>query len=227
VVELILLSIGVIAFGKLPGAWNNPDSLALFNILFQIFWILLGMAMVASKIVQLRTRVVPREYLVATNETLAIKTVVKPIVFVRRRDCVALSHNGFMLLMADGRRHYIHACGVDIREMESFLAKLYDLWWPGLTRAHVQAHLKQREPRIWPLLFLPIVTMPLTGLIIVNLDSKDSLLSLTIILLSTIMVAFGFIAWCFYRVQISIARNQYPLHDANDHPGKDTQHAES
>lgn len=216
VVELTLLSIGVIVAGKLPDAWNNPDPLALSNILFQISWVLLGMTIIASKIVQLCTRLVPLQRLVATEETLAIKTLGKPVLFVKRRNCVALSHDGSIVILNDGSRVAVHAYGVDKREQDAFLRSLYDLWWPGLTRADVQAFLKQREPRIWPLLFLPIVAMPLLALIIINLNSNDSLFTLTAILLGTLTASFGFMGWCFYRVQTSIARNQYPLHDAKE-----------
>ena len=218
---------GAVDFGQLPEAWNNPDRLAVLNIVMSIAMGLAGMAAAAWQIVHDFTGPEPLQRLVATEETLAIKTLGKPTLFVKRRNCAALSHDGSIVILNDGSHVSVHAYGADKREIDTFIRSLYELWWPGLIRADVQAYLKHREPRIWPLLFLPIATIPLLALVIINLDSRDSVLTLTGILFGALIASFGFIGWCFYRVQISIARNQYPLHDANDHPGKDTQHAES
>lgn len=222
-----LLMKGAVDFGQLPEAWSDPDRLAVLNIVMGIAMGLAGMAVAAWQIVHHFTGPEPLQRLVATEETLAIKTLGKPTLFVKRRNCIALSHDGSILVLNDGSRVSIHAYGAEKREIDTFIRSLYELWWPGLTRAEVQAYLKQREPRIWPLLFLPIATIPLLALVIINLDSRDSVLTLTAILLGTIIVSFAFICWCFYRVQTSIAGNQYPIQDANNHSGKDTQHAES
>ena len=222
-----LLLKGAVDFSQLPEAWSNPDRLAFFNVLFGLSAGLLGVALLARQIRHSLTTSEPLQRLVVTEETLAIKTLGKPVLFVKRRNCVALSHDGSIVILNDGSRVSVHAYGADKTAKDAFLGSLYDLWWPGLTRADVQAYLKQREPRIWPLLFLPIVTMPLLALAIINIDSRDSVLTLAGILWGTLTASFGFIGWCLYRVQTSIARNQYPLHDANDHPGKDTQHVES
>ncbi|MBL7645239.1 MAG: hypothetical protein JNK74_03510 [Candidatus Hydrogenedentes bacterium] len=211
-----LLIKGAVDFGQLPEAWSDPDRLAVFNIVIGIAMGLAGMAAAAWQIVHHFTGPEPLQRLVATEETLAIKTLGKPILFVKRRNCIALSHDGSILVLNDGSRVVVHAYGADKREMDAFLRSLYELWWPRLIRADVQAYLKQREPRIWPLLFLPIATTPLFTLVIINLDSRDSVLTLTGILFGALIASFGFIGWCFYRVQISIARNQYPLHDTNE-----------
>ncbi len=218
---------GAVDFGQLPEAWNNPDRLAVLNIVMSIAMGLAGMAAAAWQIVLHFTGPEPLQRLLATEETLAIKTLGKPVLFVKRRNCVALSHDGSIVILNDGSRVSVHAYGVEKTNKDAFLGSLYDLWWPGLTRADVQAYLKQREPRIWPLLFLPIFAMPLLALVIINLDSRDSVLTMAGILWGTLITSFGFIGWCLFRVQTSIARNQYTLHDANDHPGKDTQHVES
>lgn len=158
----------------------------------------------------------PLRCVVATKETLAIKNAGKPAFFAKRRECVALTHDGYLLVFANGSRLAIHVHGASRRESDAFLASLYELWWRGLSIAEVQAHLTRSQPRIWPLLFMAILTIPAMALAVPRLDSTASLLAISSVVLGTLGASFAFMIWCFGRVRKRMETNQYLLHTQED-----------
>ena len=158
---------GVVAFTQLPDAWQDPDRAALYSVLLQILMGLVGISAAAWQITQQLTVGDPRQCLVATEETLAIKTVRKPIIFLKRRDCIALAMDGKALVMADGTIHAFYVYGAKADNILAFVDSLYELWWPGLTRAEVREYLTAITPprskwRMLPLygFLIPLLLIP-------------------------------------------------------------------
>lgn len=162
---------GLVAFTQLPEAWQNPDRWALCLVILQLIMGLLGTFGAVWQLTSQITVGNPRQCLAATEETLAIKTVRKPILFLKRRDCIALAFDGKTLVMADGKAHVIHVYGAKAESVEAFIDSLYELWWPGLTRAEVRTYLREIAPPkskwrmlplfafVVPILFIPTFSM--------------------------------------------------------------------
>lgn len=137
---------GVVAFTQLPDAWQNPDRAALLLVILQIVMGLVGVFAAVWQITQQLTVGDPRQCLVATEETLAIKTIRKPTIFLKRRNCIALAMEGKALVMADGTIHAFYVYGAKADNIETFIDSLYALWWPGLSRAEVREYLTAITP---------------------------------------------------------------------------------
>jgi len=158
---------GVMGFTQLPDAWQDPDRAALYLVLLQIFMGLVGIFAAVWQITQQLTVGDPRQRLVATEETLAIKSIRKPAIFLKRRDCIALAMEGKALVMADGTIHPLYVYGAKADNILAFIDSLYELWWPGLTRAEVREYLTAITPprsrwRILPLygFLIPLLFVP-------------------------------------------------------------------
>lgn len=210
-----ILFSGAVDFGKLRSAWDDPERIALFNAGMQIVAGMIGMIGMAWKLTEQLTVGDPLQRLVATEETLAIKTIGKRIIFLKRRDCIALSHDGYGLVMADGKRHKVHAYGARRETVDAFLASLYELWWPRLTHKEVRDYLKPGNPRRSPMRFLPIYLLMLAPILILRLRLEHAFRDSMAIMLGTIIVTCILGIRENRRVREAILKNQFPL---RDHP---------
>lgn len=207
---------GVVAFTQLPEAWQNPDRSELCWVILQIGMGLIGISAAAWQITQQLTVGDPRQCLVATEETLAIKTVNKPMLFLKRRDCIALALEGKALVMADGTIHAFQVYGTKADNIEAFIDSLYELWWPGLNRAEVRQYLTAITPPRSKWRMLPLYRFLIPVLFVASVYMWESIW-IPIALFGITMICFALLS---ARVLLQRAREEesllYPLVDSDE-----------
>ena len=96
---------------------------------------------------------------VITQNTLATKARLKPIVFIHKRDCIAFGPIRGIFTFWDGSEYALADLNIPVRDGYALKAFVLDYWWPELGREQIEAALEQELPsprhRIW-LLFTTI-----------------------------------------------------------------------
>lgn len=141
--------VGALSFAQLVEAWRDAEHGDLVGAALTLFLAIVGMIATGSKIGAAVAGGARRKGIFATWDTLAMKTEGAPAAFYRRCDITALGHDGALLEQRNGDNALIAIPGVGRVETDAFLAKLYDLWWPGVALPAVQEYLRETKPADW------------------------------------------------------------------------------
>lgn len=213
---MTLLLQGALQFGEILRNWDELEVGDLVSASFQVLFGILSISLAAREFIDRLYNGDSRQCVVATANTLAIKTHGKPIQLIKRDDIVALSTEGRVFIRYDDTAYLITVANTHIMEQDAFLNQLYALWWPGLRRDDVKAYLKQIQPAhpavgcvFFPLTFAATLLIPSVRL-------WDNIW-IPIALLCVLFICILAMGWFMIRRQFRAHANwRYPLYDETD-----------
>ena len=138
VMGVSLIAKVVLDFEVLREAWEAGDSLSFSHN----FWFMLlsaaGAFVTVLQLIEYIHKGPMRQRLIATASSMVLKNRGEPFTIIKPSEVVGLARDGRILLLSDKSRFYVRVARASAKEINAFVDKLHDLWWPGLTRSEVK-----------------------------------------------------------------------------------------
>lgn len=138
VVSVSLITKVVLDFDVMREAWNAGDSLSFFYTLWFTLLSAVGAIVAVLQLIEYIRKGPKRQQIIATARSMVFKNRGEPFTIIKPSEVVGLARDGRILFLSDKTRFYVRVARASAKEINTFVDRLHDLWWPGLTRSEIK-----------------------------------------------------------------------------------------